>query len=71
MNTFCLCRCHRPPDVLLYNVQGVPLTDVLEAAVACPGCVNAHTAVFAKPVPVARETTPWVDSTANKPEEHS
>lgn len=44
MRTACMCNCHIAPDdwkAFLY--EGVDVTNVIEAAIACPSCQNTHT----------------------------
>jgi hypothetical protein len=45
MTLRCMCRCHNPIDGL-WNLTGVATNSVLEAAAACPVCINAHVLVF-------------------------
>lgn len=49
----CPCRCHDA------DIYGVPVTDVVEAAIACDYCKNDHTEVFREPY---KPPTDWKPS---------
>ena len=59
---FCCCLCHREVTdcgTPLSGIRPVSTTDVLEAAVACPRCLNQHTpALLTPPDPLPEPTPP-------------
>lgn len=55
----CPCPCHG-------SEWGVPIADVIEAAVACDTCKNDHVAVFKPDFPPPK---PWVPDAPGEGEE--
>jgi hypothetical protein len=56
----CPCGCHDA------GIDGVPVTNVVEAAVACDLCKNDHVAVFKPDFPPPTDWTPEHDATGDE-----
>lgn len=57
----CACACHDADEI-----HGVPVTDVVEAAIACDLCKNDHVAVFKEPYSPPEHWKPENDATGDE-----